>query len=90
MHVLCLDIDGELALEDVEPLALVGMYVPGRAVARTGDNLDYAELPGSLGFPILIVSSMPRSQNASPSSLPSEYPSFARSVATSDTKFSSL
>src|SRR5260221_9391301 len=32
--------------------------------------------------PILIVSSMPRSQNASPSSVPSPYPCFVRSAET--------
>ena len=52
------DIEGELAIEDVEPLVFIGVDV--------------------------IVSSMPRTQKASPSSSPSLYPSFARCVSTSD------
>ena len=40
------DPEGHLALEDVEPLVLLGVDVPGRADALGHDDLDQAVLPG--------------------------------------------
>jgi hypothetical protein len=83
-------IDGELTIEDVEPLVFFGMDVPGRAEARRNNDLDQAELPGSVLSTDLDRFEMPRSQKASPSSAPSPYPSFASSVETSTMKSSLL
>ena len=40
------DPERHLAFEDVEPLVLFGMDVPGRADALRGDDLDQTVLPG--------------------------------------------
>src|SRR4051794_24895573 len=43
------DIDGELAVEDVEPLVLVRVHVPGRALAGTYGDLDQSVLALGVG-----------------------------------------
>jgi hypothetical protein len=84
------NIEGELTIEDVEPLIFIGMDVPGRAEARRNNYLDQAVLPGSVVSTDLDRSSMPRTQKASPSSAPSLYPSVARCGETSDMQHTSL
>jgi hypothetical protein len=42
------DIEGELAIEDVEPLVFIGVDVPGRAEARRNNDLDQAVVPASV------------------------------------------
>ena len=74
------DPEGELALEDVEPLVLLGMDVPRRADARRARGSRPGRMrPSVSSRPILIVCSIPSSQNASPSSSCSAYPVCARS-----------
>src|SRR5215218_7141017 len=65
------DVDGELALEHVEPLVLVGVDVPGRALAGADRDLDNPYAPPVSAPLILTISSIPSSQYASPSPLPS-------------------
>src|SRR5206468_13079684 len=43
------DVDGELSFEHVEPLVLVGVDVPGRALACTHGDLEQPELAVRLG-----------------------------------------
>ena len=47
-HARIRDPEGELAFEDVEPLVLLGMDVPGRADAFGHDDLEQAVLPGGV------------------------------------------
>ena len=42
------DIEGELPIEDVEPLVFIGVDVLGRAEARRDNDLDQAVLPASV------------------------------------------